>query len=61
MKFHTLRGGRKSRLPGSKTNTLEEDKIMTTETANLIACAPFLAVPVLSFIVGISYMLRKGM
>lgn len=34
---------------------------MTTETANLIACAPFLAVPVLSFIVGISYMLRKGM
>ena len=34
---------------------------MTHETANLIASAPFLAVPLLSFIVGLGYMLRKGM
>ena len=34
---------------------------MTHETANLIASAPFLAVPLLSFIFGIGYMIHKGL
>lgn len=34
---------------------------MTHETTDLIASAPFLAVPLLSFIFGLGYMLRKGM